>query len=81
MLGICQLPSDLGRKHVIGAGLLAGIGFTMSIFISLLAFDSVADIGGSKLAVLAGSMVSGLAGWIWLRVVLGKSVIEHPLEN
>ena len=46
-------------------GLLAGVGFTMSIFIAMLAFDSEALLGAAKLGVLAGSLVAALLGLTW----------------
>jgi NhaA family Na+:H+ antiporter len=71
-IGICRLPLDLNWKHVIGAGLLGGIGFTMSIFITNLAFVGNADsINASKMAILAASLTAGVAGFVWLKL-LGK---------
>jgi Na+:H+ antiporter, NhaA family len=61
-------PASLAPAHVLGAGLLGGIGFTMSIFIATLAFgDTPATLDASKLAVLTASLASGLAGYAWLR--------------
>lgn len=62
-----SLPSNTNWLHIIGAGILAGIGFTMSIFIATLAFetDQVKDI--AKIAVLAGSFLSILLGVVWFR--------------
>jgi NhaA family Na+:H+ antiporter len=66
--GICRLPGDLERRHVLGAGILGGIGFTMSIFITNLAFPADADlIMSSKLAIFAASTGAALAGWLYLR--------------
>jgi NhaA family Na+:H+ antiporter len=54
---------------MVGAGLLGGIGFTMSIFITNLAFaDHAAIVNSSKLAVLASSLVAGVLGLVWLRL-------------
>ena len=65
--GLCTLPERVRWSHVAGAGLLGGIGFTMSIFITNLAFASTpAQIASSKIAVLAASLVSGLLGLLWL---------------
>lgn len=67
-LGWCRLPAGLGWRHVLGAGLLGGIGFTMSIFITNLAFPGQADvITASKIAILLASLVAGLLGFAWLR--------------
>ena len=68
--GVCRLPGDLGWKHVVGAGMLGGVGFTMSIFITNLAFTGQADtINASKMAILLSSLVAGTVGFVWLRSV------------
>ncbi len=77
--GICALPDEVRWSHIVGAGLLGGIGFTMSIFIANLAFeDDTMLINSSKLAVLAASLVAGALGWLWLRmgVVPGRDSRE-----
>jgi Na+:H+ antiporter, NhaA family len=67
-LGLCRLPADLGRKHIFGAGLLGGIGFTMSIFVTNLAFPGdQALIDDSKKAILLASLGAGLLGFAWLK--------------
>lgn len=73
-LGIGSLPKDLQLKHILGAGMLGGIGFTMSIFITLLAFknDGVEVITYSKIAILVASFVSGTLGFLWLKMNLKK---------
>jgi NhaA family Na+:H+ antiporter len=66
--GVGQLPNGLTWRHVAGAAMLGGIGFTMSIFITNLAFAGNADaINSSKIAILVGSLISGIAGFLWLR--------------
>lgn len=73
-VGICKLPLDLRWRHVFGAGLLGGIGFTMSIFITNLAFtDEPAVINASKMAILLASLTAGLLGFVWLKL-FGKPV-------
>jgi Na+:H+ antiporter, NhaA family len=73
-IGISRLPLDLNWKHVFGAGLLGGIGFTMSIFIANLAFvgrepEFISEtVNSSKMAILAGSLTAGIAGFIWLKL-------------
>ncbi|HWT02742.1 MAG TPA: Na+/H+ antiporter NhaA [Pyrinomonadaceae bacterium] len=70
--GVCRLPLDLNWRHVFGAGLLGGIGFTMSIFITNLAFAGEAVvINASKMAILLASLTAGTAGFLWLKL-LGK---------
>jgi len=69
-LGICSLPKDLKWKNILGAGMLGGIGFTMSIFITLLAFknDGEEVITYSKIAILIASFLSGIFGFICLKL-------------
>lgn len=69
-LGLSSLPFELKWKNIAGAGFLAGIGFTMSIFISVLAFKSPDLIGISKLSVFLGSLLSGITGLALLRFTL-----------
>lgn len=69
-LGICASPSDLKWKNILGAGMLGGIGFTMSIFITLLAFSDAVIIDHSKIAILLGSLISGILGYLWLKLTL-----------
>ncbi|HZW22562.1 Na+/H+ antiporter NhaA [Noviherbaspirillum sp.] len=67
-IGLCKLPVDLRWRHVFGAGLLGGIGFTMSIFITNLAFAGQAEvINASKTAILLASLTAGLIGFGWLK--------------
>ena len=66
--GLCRLPPGIDWGHVLGAGMLGGIGFTMSIFIANLAFaGSEATITASKVAILAASLTAGAVGFAWLR--------------
>ncbi len=68
--GLCTLPNDLKWKNIIGAGFLGGIGFTMSIFIALLAFDQAHLVDNSKIAILIASFVAGIIGFITLQLSL-----------
>jgi Na+:H+ antiporter, NhaA family len=70
--GLCALPLGLKWKHVLGIGFLAGIGFTMSIFITLLAYQDATLIIESKISILLASVVSGILGYSWLKYVLKK---------
>jgi NhaA family Na+:H+ antiporter len=68
-LGVGRLPEGVSWRHVVGAGFLGGIGFTMSIFIANLAFaGDPARVDGSKLAVLIASVAAGVLGYAWLRM-------------
>lgn len=69
-IGWCTLPGDLKWKNIVGAGFLGGIGFTMSIFITLLAFDDAAVIDYSKIAILVASLVAGCIGFFFLKATL-----------
>jgi len=65
---LSSLGNELKWKHIIGAGILAGIGFTMSIFITLLAFDNSEQIAQSKIAILLASLTAGIFGYTWLKI-------------
>ena len=77
--GLCRLPGDVRWSHIAGAGMLGGIGFTMSIFIANLAFPGQsALVDESKMAIFLASLLSGVAGLLWLRWVAPASV---PLKS
>jgi NhaA family Na+:H+ antiporter len=65
--GLAKIPSDLNLKKLLGAGFLGGIGFTMSIFISLLAFEDAEIINNAKFMILVASTLSGIIGFLWLK--------------
>ncbi len=69
-IGWCQLPSDMNWKSVLGVGFLGGIGFTMSIFITILAFDSAAIINNTKLVIVFSSLLAGIIGFVFLKATL-----------
>ena len=76
-LGFARLPEGMNTPKLIGMGLLAGIGFTMSIFISNLAFGSNEElVQSSKVAVLIASILAALLGWIILKADLRKTEIH-----
>lgn len=79
-LGLCALPQDLKWRNIFGAGLLAGIGFTMSIFITLLAFHNEQVITSSKIAILIASVIAGIAGFVWLSVDLQKNYRGNRID-
>lgn len=72
-MGVAKLPTGLNWKHIAGVSLLAGIGFTMSIFITLLAFDDKTIIDIGKIAIIFASTLSAIAGLITLKLVLNKN--------
>jgi len=67
--GWAVLPTSVTWKHIAAAGLLAGIGFTMSIFITLLAFSDVQTVVSSKLAILVASTCAALLGLLAFKVM------------
>jgi Na+:H+ antiporter, NhaA family len=69
-IGLGKIPIDMSWRHIVGAGFLGGVGFTMSIFISLLAFDDPHLIDQAKIAVMIFSLVAGLIGFFWLKLNL-----------
>ncbi len=68
-LGPATMPSDLTWRHIIGTGFLAGIGFTMSLFIEGLAFGKTPLDAPAKVGILAASGMAGLIGWLFLKRV------------
>ena len=69
--GVARLPHAVGWTSLLGYAWLAGIGFTMSLFIAMLAFHETAPVDAAKLGILAGSLVAGVAGAIVLRIASG----------
>jgi NhaA family Na+:H+ antiporter len=69
-LKICSLPESINWKHILGAGLLGGVGFTMSIFITGLAFDSALIVDQAKISVMIASVIAGFIGYTFLNRVL-----------
>lgn len=71
--GLAALPTAVNWKHVAGAGMLGGIGFTMSLFINELAFGQSILNAEAKLAILIASAVAGIAGTAFLRALPAPS--------
>lgn len=76
LMGWCNLPEDVNWKQIFGAGILGGIGFTMSIFISLLAFDKPEIINNSKLMILIASSIAGMLGYFYLKKISPNSSLN-----
>ena len=72
-IGWCTLPSDMNWKSVLGVGFLGGIGFTMSIFITLLAFDTPEIINNTKLIIVFSSLIAGIVGFLFLKTTLNQN--------
>ncbi|MCC7516003.1 MAG: Na+/H+ antiporter NhaA, partial [Pseudomonadales bacterium] len=76
-LGGASLPDGLNGKHLHGIGLLAGIGFTMSIFVSDLAFSTAPEqLLLAKTGILLASAIAGVCGYCWLRIVGERQKIQ-----
>lgn len=67
LLKICSLPKKVEWKHIYGVGLLGAIGFTMSLFITELAFDNAAFLDQAKIGVFSASLLAGALGFIYLK--------------
>ncbi len=76
-LDLCKLPRGVKWKHLLGVGYLGGIGFTMSIFITLLAFNDATLINYAKLSILIASLLSGVKGFIWLKFTLKEKKTDN----
>ena len=72
--GFGILPSGANWKHIIGLGMLAGIGFTMSIFVSMLSFSNPEFKTEAKFAILIASVSAGIAGYLFLNFLSRKSL-------
>lgn len=78
-LKIAQLPAESNWTHVLGLGLLGGIGFTMSIFIALLSFKSVGYQNEAKFAILMASIISGICGYLLLSLYNKKKAKKKEM--
>jgi NhaA family Na+:H+ antiporter len=79
--GLCAMPRGVKWKELLGAGMLGGIGFTMSIFVTLLAFSDAHHINESKLMILLASTTSGIIGYLWLHYILKKRNDEQSISQ
>jgi len=80
--GICRLPDGVTWHHIYGVACLTGIGFTMSLFIGTLAFDTQEQLNAVRLGVLVASACSALAGVLVLRAALaGKESSTSRIRN
>lgn len=71
-LGLSRLPEEVHWNHIVGAGFLGGIGFTMSIFITLLAFGNPDIAQSSKVSILLSSFAAGFVGFLVLKIQSAK---------
>lgn len=80
-VGIASLPKGLKWKHILGTGMLAGIGFTMSIFVAILAFDNPSYVATAKIAIITASLISAVVGLIYLKIILKRKFKEEEEDN
>ncbi len=80
-LRIAELPSNADYRHLLGLGLVAGIGFTVSLFITNLAFDSARLVDEAKLGILAASTFAGAIGFVYLWFASGEPAPERRTTN
>lgn len=73
-LGLAEFPRGVSASHMVGIGLLAGIGFTVSLFVNGLAFDDPALLDEGKVGILAASAIAGVVGFIYLWFAPGEPV-------
>jgi NhaA family Na+:H+ antiporter len=73
-LGVARLPRGVDLRHVLGAGAVAGIGFTVALFITELAFEEAVLRDEAKIGILVASVMAGLLGWFLLRLAPSEDV-------
>jgi NhaA family Na+:H+ antiporter len=76
-LRFCRLPEGLNWKTIVGVGFLGGVGFTMSIFITLLAFENEMLISNAKLIIMLASLLAGSLGYVFLKIVLKNKPVDN----
>lgn len=78
--GVTRLPTGVSWRHIYGAGWLAGIGFTMSLFIADLGFTNSQDHDIAKIGILGASLVSGTVGWTLIRIMAAEPLKDRTRE-
>ncbi len=78
--GLAQIPNGVTWRQLSAVGILAGIGFTVSIFISSLAFDDASQLVEAKTAVLVASLLAGVLGYFALRNGGRLSSLRMPVN-
>jgi len=79
--GMSEMPQGVTWLHIYGASWLAGIGFTMSLFISDLAFAEGSLLDVSKLGILTASLIAGIAGWSIIRITNAPRTSGEDEDN
>ena len=73
-LGVAPMPKGMDRRQLLIAGVLTGLGFTVPLLVAGLAFSSTDRLEVTKLALLVGSVATGLVGWAFLRRLRSTTV-------
>ena len=79
--GISEMPAGVTWLHIYGVGWLGGIGFTMSLFISDLAFADSPLLDVAKLGLLTASLIAGVTGWLIIRRTSAPPTIEESVDH
>jgi Na+:H+ antiporter, NhaA family len=77
-LGIGRLPAGTTWRHVLGLSTVAGVGFTVALFVTSLAFDAAVVADAAKVGILVGSTLSGLVGYLILRTSPASPPVSRP---
>ncbi|MBX2931430.1 MAG: Na+/H+ antiporter NhaA [Chitinophagaceae bacterium] len=80
-MNVVQLPTNTNWQQMIGAGILCGIGFTMSIFIATLSYKDVAYQNTAKITVLIASLTAIVIGFIWLKLTSQNTIIMKEVDE
>lgn len=80
-VNIAQIPSGVNVKHIFGASVLGGIGFTMSIFVSSLAFVDETILSSAKISIITASILSAIVGIVIFKSITTESEDDRIVEN
>jgi NhaA family Na+:H+ antiporter len=80
-MGLASLPEGVSWSQITGVALLGGIGFTMSLFITELAFEAGPHANEARVGILVGSVFAGLLGYLILRKVLPPPGVGRALDD
>ncbi len=80
-IGICTLPKELKFIQLAAVSFLGGIGFTMSVFITMLAFNDETIINNAKLVIIIASLIAGSIGFVFLKLAIKKSSLKRRIQK
>ncbi|MFC2151175.1 Na+/H+ antiporter NhaA [Bacteroidota bacterium] len=76
-IGIATLPKNVNWKHILGIAMLGGVGFTMSLFISSLAYTDIVILNQARIGILLGSLIAATLGYLFLKANLKKDFYSN----